>query len=829
MFLGYLRAVVRRVFTSRPIVLLIIALAALFCLPLAGPSFEFERGIEQSYVEMFRDMVFDDPAESLYHIANDGSEYHQRLWEEDLARNELYKQMIEAYDAGDMPRYFALRAEEAGLSATSQGDIRQSQELDAAWYGALADVGAQEAYYYVGSMPASLYLVAHGHGFFAPLSPLLPFLNRDMGHGDFAYDYGFDFLLWLVPIGAVAMAAASLQARGRLGTQYPASPRCRLLVASLCTALATLLALALIMAPGFLLACARNGFGDLSYPVVHIAFTTLETSTVGIVLLKTAALYVLIALCLSLLAHLSAALLDSVAPALLLYVTGVLATYMPGFYGGAMAIDDITACLPWAYLWVGYAVGMYGGAATHSITCDVPGMDFASGAFVLGATVAGLTIALLLAAPLATRSLSLPAGLRLRRGERLGRAEGGGTGLRMRPGLVYTAALFRMVLSGPWVYAIALVMAGAVLVPALFSIRQDMSEYTVRHYQQGVYARLGEAVTGGIFEEGSQEAEDARRAHGLLSDFVTASGSAAQFRALAAYERFCAELSQRGSPVLGLASGTAGEAFDAERAEAKAVLLERVAALPDPSLYALSELMPGSFYLSFLYGTLPFAVWLVPSVTAALAVAALRCRGGFLQQVPVSHRMELLSGCAVAFVIAVLMLVVVAIPGTAAATARNGLGSLDYPVVYVQSGAVVASTVGAALLEGAGVQALVSGLAVSMLLAVEALTRSFRSVCVAAVLGAGLAMLAVNASVLAAGEGFVAMALGWLPLTYFDVARTVGAAGYDFASGAGISTFAACLALGVSIPLVLAVCGFAQSVRLGRAQAWHRSTTVQRI
>lgn len=825
MFLRYLRVVARRVLGSRPIMLLVIALAVLNCLPLgdrAPDGYSFE-GRE---VEDFRATVYDDPTESMLYPSQDGTERMRLLWERDVERNELIKQMIAAYDAGDMTAYYASYAEYAECYL-GVGGYSQYAEVDAAWYRALAESEAERTYASTGDMPGTLYLVADGKYLLFPLIPYLPFLSTTSDGYGLGYDGSYDYLLWLLPIAAVSIAAASLQARGRLATQLPASPRRRFLMASLATALVSLGMLAIIVAPGFIWACARNGVGGLTYPVMRIAFTTIEAKAVGAVLFETAALYALIALAFSLLAHLSAALLKTVMPALLLMVSAAASTLMPGFYGGALAIDDFAAYLPWAYLRVGYAVGAPSvGNATEAITCGVPGMGFALGAATLGLMAAALFAVLMLAAtfageglPSPERRLSLPGGLSL-----LPSAKA-----RRSPVRDYTLALFRMVLSARWLYALAALMAVAMLAPALFSIRLDVGSFSVKRYREGDYRKLQTAEVSGAFAEGTPEADDLAKARELLFGFVSGSGRAEQFRALAAYERFRIELAKDDSPVLSQVLEVDSASFDAVRAEARAALLDRVAELPEPDVYALSELMPGSFYLSFIYGTLPFAFWLVPGVAAALAVVALRTRGGFMQQAPVSFGTELFAGCLVAFVLAVAMLLAVAIPGTVAATARNGIGELGYPVIFVQSGAVVASTVGRALLQGAISQLLVTGLVVAMILAAGHLARSFRAACIAAAVGLVLAALAVNASALAAGEGVLSLALGWLPFTYFDVARTVGAATYDVLFGVGASVLAGWISVGAAIPLVLVVCRLVMRVRASRMQVPPRLTTVQRI
>ena len=71
--------------------------------------------------------------------------------------------------------------------------------------------------------------------------------------------------------------------------------------------------------------------------------------------------------------------------------------------------------------------------------------------------------------------------------------------------------------------------------------------------------------------------------------------------------------------------------------------------------------------------------------------------------------------------------------------------------------------------------------------------------CVAACGYVGIGTLAVNASALAPADSIASVALGWLPLTYLDVARVVGTVGYGLISGCGCLRLAACIVLAVSL------------------------------
>lgn len=860
-------AIARRLLSSRLAALMFLGAAVLFALPALGPA---AADSEDLFIEQARVLAQNDPANSP--AADRAQDDPRAAWtlERDIEAHALLVNLLSAYDAGDMPAYFAVRADYEELSAKQAGNgvAGTYAESLAAQLRALSKAGATERYQWAGSAPASLYLVTQDTFVLSPLVPVLPFLATDSHEGYLGYDGSYDYLLWVVILVAVSCAAASLQVRGRLAAQLPASPRRRLFASSVATALVALAAVALVCAPGFLIALARNGFGDLAYPVTRVVFTTVVTQTVGATLLQRAALLALVSLAISLLAHLSASLLDSVVPALLVMIAATGFTLVPGYFGSNMAFQPIAAFLPTTYLDVAGATGAY---SSVPLTVDVPQLDFAMGAAVMGATCAALAAVLTLVAPLGAVAGGLPAvcGRILGRGVPAagsargssgfavaafaGRAPRAGEGAGSKPGgagaagagaasagaagagaispetaasfASYTRALFRLALFGPWLYALVAIMSAAFLLPAFFNISPDMAEFSVSRYRDGELKQADAALASGLLQRGSSEAADLQRLRDQLSGFVYGATPADQYRSLAAYERSGAELARVGSPALQMVRSAP---VDLMRSEAKAQLLERVAAEPDPMLFDLSVRMPGSFYLSFLYGAVPFVFWLVPSITTALAIAALRTRGSLVQQAPVALGMELAAGCLVASVLALAVLALVVFPGTAVATARNGIGELGYPVVYLQNGSVVSSTVGRAILSGAAVQALASTLAVTMLLAVAQLTRSFRATCVAAAVTVVAAVLAAQASALAPAGGTLSLALGWMPLTYLDVARTVGAAGYGLVSGSGVSALVGATVLSASIPMVLAVCCFVLSDRSRHAAVAARPTIVLR-
>ena len=380
-----------------------------------------------------------------------------------------------------------------------------------------------------------------------------------------------------------------------------------------------------------------------------------------------------------------------------------------------------------------------------------------------------------------------------------------------------------MLLCGPALYALALIMAAALVVPAVFSVDTNVRDFSVESYKNMQLRQLYAQLESGAYAQDSDEYHMLQRQADALSGYVYSETSAKGYASLAEYERLRLEAADL--PTLAQNDPVG----DPLRVEAKIALLEGLAASDQLELYNMSTRMPGSFYLSFVFGAAPFAFWLAPACVTALLIARHRCRGSLIQQAPVSFTVELGAGCVVASAIALAVLVLVVIPGTAYATMRNGVGEMGYPVVFIQSGGVVATTVASALMSGAGVQALASAFVVVFLACIERATRSFRSVCVAAAAMLALAALAVNASALAPADSIASVALGWLPLTYLDVARVVGTAGYGLISGCGVSAFAACIVLAASLPVMVAAAYMVVRAQRARSLRVRDSSCVIRI
>lgn len=812
------------------LVVMLLALQVLYLLPVLGSSYlDGWQEIERVEVESARSYASSDALDDRdYSVDNAVTAW---LDECDRKRAAVADQMIDRYDAGDVHGYFEAAADYYRVTAEVNGYAGSRSLVDRAEaYRVLADSGASDLYAVPDHMPASLYAV-FGHKLLLALPAVqLPFIYTAEGDGMMTYNGQYELLFWMAPLAAVCGLGASLQTRGRLATQAPCARRRRLLLGALASASLALMSLVVVCTPALVVQALRVGVGDLSYPVLFGSGPTLVVSSVGEVLARNIVLMMLVSLVVSLAMHLSASLFDSVLPSIVLLACMMALPLFPGYFGEFSRYRDIAPYLPSSYLWTEYAAGSLGYGAMPSPR-PLAGVTFGLGCLVLGATVVGAAALLALLAPLGALVSWGERGPR-RRGRALSRVRGGiharrPGGAHARPRHVlprhaaasveapasswlsdfacYSTALARMLLAGPGLYTLALIMASALVLPAVFSIDPDTSEFSHARYEGNQLKSLYGALSSGVYEKDSAEAGALERLADALSGYVYSATPQEGYESLAEYERLRLEVAGLGpaGPSAALQIPEVDPVGDQAIVKGKIALLEGMASLDAPEVYSLSTLMPGSYYLSFIFGVAPFAFWLVPAVVASLGIARLRCKGTLVQQAPVSSGVELAAGVMVAGTIAIVMLACVIVPGAAYATMRHGIGDWGQPVVLVQGGEVVRATVLSSLLSGAGMEMLASGFVVAFLSCIERLTKSFRSVCVAAVLALAASALAVQASLLAPADGVAALVLGWLPLTYLDVARVVGAAGYTVAAACGASCLIGTVVLAASIAFLL--------------------------
>ena len=207
------------------------------------------------------------------------------------------------------------------------------------------------------------------------------------------------------------------------------------------------------------------------------------------------------------------------------------------------------------------------------------------------------------------------------------------------------------------------------------------------------------------------------------------------------------------------------------RAEARALLLESIASLPDPKVYELSTKMPPLILLSYLQAALPSLFWLLPVVVTSLACTYLRCRSLLVFQVPATAHVRFLTAVALSLLLGLALLLVSMVPAAVVSLIKNGAGGSEYPVALIRAGASTTSMVGEAVL--CSIPLLV--MAYGVISVVAALTAAIsRNPVVTGVVCAVLLVLgSLSAHVESAGMGVALLA----PFASFDPASQVGTIG----------------------------------------------------
>ncbi len=132
-------------------------------------------------------------------------------------------------------------------------------------------------------------------------------------------------------------------------------------------------------------------------------------------------------------------------------------------------------------------------------------------------------------------------------------------------------------------------MSTAMLAPALVEVFPDAGDVSAVRYRDGELRSIDrylEQDAANMDVEGKAALEGMRDA---LSGFVYAPTPAEGFRSLATYERARGELGAADATLL---QSIGIEPETPSRAEARALLLESIASLPDPKVYELSTKMP---------------------------------------------------------------------------------------------------------------------------------------------------------------------------------------------------------------------------------------------
>lgn len=127
--------------------------------------------------------------------------------------------------------------------------------------------------------------------------------------------------------------------------------------------------------------------------------------------------------------------------------------------------------------------------------------------------------------------------------------------------------------------------------------------------------------------------------------------------------------------------------------EAYIALYDALSKTEGANLYFSTETMPALYYAVHVFAKGSPAIWLLlPVVAAFLLLSALDSKK-ILGFAPVGQGKKFLAVLLISFCVSVLGMLVAFLPGFLVSLFKNGLGSFDYPAVFVQNGVACTLTI----------------------------------------------------------------------------------------------------------------------------------------
>lgn len=629
------------------------------------------------------------------------------------------------------------------------------------------NAGEDGVYTSSSSMPALLYPLAAGRLILAPLSPLLPFLQISDGEYTY-YDGSKEYLLWVATAVAVSFLAARLNKREKLIIQAPMGELGRLVASSVWASVFAMLAVLAINLPGIIAALVKNGPGSPFYPIGYIQYTTPVIKPAWLVFAQTAILQFLVAAFISLVVHLAVKIANNPTLGIVFVCALMGVTMVPGYYGRSIALREFALLNPLTYANTELTVGAYSPYPTTQIV-NLPGLCFERGAIALVCAIGIEVLAISLLCVAGKSGCACPISpICLERGS-FTASRTATRSSACASAVAYVRTMGKLLLRSPTLAVCAIAMSTTMLAPALVEMFPDADNVSAVRYRDGELRSIDrylEQNAANMDVEGKAALEDMRDA---LSGFVYAPMPAEGFRSLATYERARGELGAADATLL---QSIGIEPETPSRAEARALLLESIASLPDPKVYELSTKMPPLILLSYLQAALPSLFLLLPVVVTSLACTHLQCRSLLVLQIPATAHVRFLTAVALALLLGLVLLLVSMVPAVVVSVIKNGAGGSEYPVALIRAGASTTSMVGEAVL--CSIPLLVMAYGVISVVAALTAAISRNPVVTGMVCAVLLVLGSLSAHVESVGMGVALLA----PFASFDPASQVGTIGF---------------------------------------------------
>lgn len=207
-------------------------------------------------------------------------------------------------------------------------------------------------------------------------------------------------------------------------------------------------------------------------------------------------------------------------------------------------------------------------------------------------------------------------------------------------------------------------------------------------YYSDLYESHKTSLESGAYETASQMLQDlVAKETDALGVVAEAESQSEYFRGLAEYSRLSLE-----DYDLGYLVGPTRYELEAEVA-----LYSALVESDTPQLYGRTTAMPGLNYVAYVFAQSSPLVWMLVPVILSFSLLMANRRENLLGCAPVPDAARTFSVGVSAMLLTLCVVALAFVPGFVVSSARNGLGSLAYPVVFTQDEVVLSMTLGAVL------------------------------------------------------------------------------------------------------------------------------------
>lgn len=380
---------------------------------------------------------------------------------------------------------------------------------------------------------------------------------------------------------------------------------------------------------------------------------------------------------------------------------------------------------------------------------------------------------------------------------------------KLNQALSYTKALVECVMRDTYVRCAVIILGILLLIPMFYPLPMGDNGYTRESFEAQWDSPMGEVylAPGSPMPQALGSAISQSRA--LIVNILSAHEGSEYWKAVAAYENYRLELAKTQSGT------TLTDDFDVNTLlEARVRLLQGIASSGDPIYFWKSTDVRALYYVPYVLANVPYFLVFLPVVAVALACCRASSQGRLLAHVPLGFAVRYSLTVFSLFATSLCSLLVVCVPGFLVALLKNGLGDISYPVVYVSSGQIVETSMGAVVAESFVLGATVC-LMLSLVMSLIVMAKSGPGCISAFILVVGIPLIPAYY-----GGAIPQQILAFLPTTYLNVPAVVGYP--DYLCGLDIAPIPGCtlwwallvlLAWSTAVAVTATLCGAITSMR----------------